>query len=316
MKKIISILPVCAISILIFSFDKGVNNNQTINPFLGDISFVSKFGHPPNKNTDENLRIKTHLEYVETRLRKKDISHLTEQLKEKRLQLLNLLRKYSQAGVFPRNYDYEECRKPCFIDKDKRICAVGYLIEKTTGRQTAENINNKHKSDELSAMNDKTVQNWIKHSGLTKEECAMIQPMYGPAPVYTYNHISARYGISSSTLGGINLSLNAINAIQIAKGKGGKAISKIGLITGAGQVVLGITNFSKNAPPTWNRNTRNESQRILSMLNISIGTSTMLLSGWNLIAKKKAKDKITTWNIYSYPDRNKMIVGLNLTRKL
>jgi len=312
MKKIISILPVCVISILIFSFEKAVNNNQTINPHLGDISFVNKFGHQPNKKTDENLRIKTHLEYVETRLRKKDISHLPGELKEKRLQLLNLLHKYSQAGVFPRNYDYKERRKPCFIDKDKRICAVGYLIEKTAGRQTAENINNKHKYDELSAMNDKTVQSWIKHSGLTREECAMIQPMYGPTPVYSYNHISTSYGISSSLLGGINLSLNAI---QIAKGKGGKAISKIGLITGAGQVVLGITNFSKNAPSTWNGNTRNESQRILSMLNISIGTSTMLLSGWYLIAKKKAKNKITTWNIYSYPDRNKMVVGLNLTRK-
>ncbi len=316
MKKIISILPVCVISILIFSFDKAVNNNQTINPLLGDISFVSKFGHQPNKNTDENSRIKTHLEYIESLLRKKDVSGLPQHLKQNRLHLLNLLHNYWIAGVFPRNYDYKQCRKPCFIDKDNRICAVGYLIEKTAGRKTAEYINNKHKNDEVLVMNDKTVNNWIANSGLTKEECAMIQPNYGPAPVYTYNHISAGYGISSSALGGINLSLNAINAIQIAKGKGGKAISKIGLITGAGQVVLGITNFSKNAPPTWNGNTRNESQRILSMLNISIGTSTMILSAWNLIAKKKIKDKITTWNIYSYPDRNKMIVGLNLTRKL
>lgn len=314
MQKIIPILSVTLISILIFSFEK-IDNTQKINPVIGDISFIKKFGCLPDKNTNEDVRINTHLEYAESLLRKKDVSNLPALLKQTRSQLLNLLHNYWTAGIFPRNYDYTN-RKPCFIDRDNRICAVGYLIEKTAGRKTAGQINTRHKYDEVLAIKDKDVDSWIANSGLTKEECAMIQPMYGPAPVYTYNHISAGYGISSSALGGINFSLNAINAIQIAKGKGGKAISKIGLFTGAGQVVLGITNFSKNAPPTWNGSTRNESQRILSMLNISIGTSTMILSAWNLIAKEKAKDKITTWNIYSYPDRNKMNVGLNLTRKL
>src|SRR5687768_3370958 len=169
MKKFISAAAVIIITILIFSFNRSAQKNTSVNPIIGDESFVNKFGSLPGKNTDEDLRIKTHLEYVESLLRKKDISNLPAHLKEKRLQVLNLLHSYWTAGVFPRNYDHSE-RKPCFIDKDKRICAVGFLIEKTAGRNAAEQINTNHKYDELLAMNDKVVDNWIATSGLTKEE--------------------------------------------------------------------------------------------------------------------------------------------------
>lgn len=315
MKKLISAVSVILITILIFSFNKSGQKNITVNPIIGDVSFVKKFGSLPDKNTDEDLRIKTHLEYVESLLRKKDISNLPAQLKDKRLQLLNLLHSYWTAGVFPRNYDHTE-RKPCFIDKDKRICAVGFLIEKTAGRNAAEQINASHKYDELSVINDKAVDNWIAASGLTKEECAMIQPTYGPPPVYTYNQIPASYGISSSVLSGVNLSLNTLNALQMMRGTSNKTIPAIGLITGAGQVVLGIASFPKNVYSI-NGTATNESKKTLSMVNIGLGTTTMILSAWNLINNKKLKERSTTINLYSVPaDRSKMNIGLCLTRKI
>jgi hypothetical protein len=154
---------------------------DSINPIIGNISFFNKYGYLPNTNTDDDLRIKTHLEYVENLLRKKDCSKLTLEARAKRNQILDLLYDYHVAGVFPRNYDHNE-RRPCFIDEEGRICAVGYLVEQTVGREVAERINKKHKYDDLLAMNDESLENWIASSGLTKEEFATIQPSYGDRP--------------------------------------------------------------------------------------------------------------------------------------
>ena len=161
------------------SYPAEFNNGQTINPLIGDVSFVTKFGYQPDATTNEDLRIQTHLAYVENLLRQKDVSNLTPELQQKRSHVLDLLHQYWSAGKFPRNYDYKDVRKSCFIDKDKTICAVGYLVEKTAGRNVAEAINSNHKYDFIYEMNDALVDSWIANSGLTKDECAMIQPDYG-----------------------------------------------------------------------------------------------------------------------------------------
>jgi hypothetical protein len=158
---------------------ESANYLQTINPVIGDISYIKKFGHAPAASTPDQLRIKTHLEYVAELLRQKDVSHLSPELQKNRTHLLDLLYSYAEAGVFPVNYDRYE-RRPCFIDKNGTICAVGYLIEQTAGREAAEKINTKHKYDHIFEMKDEAVDAWIATSGLTKEECAMIQPQYKP----------------------------------------------------------------------------------------------------------------------------------------
>ena len=52
---------------------------QTVNAVIGDISYVQTFGYQPNKETDENTRIQTHLKFVESLLRNKDISSWSRQ---------------------------------------------------------------------------------------------------------------------------------------------------------------------------------------------------------------------------------------------
>lgn len=287
------------------------DKKQTVNPIIGDISFINKFGHQPDVTTDNELRITTHLEYVENLLRKRNVSKLSKELQNKREHLLNLLHNYWAAGIYPKNYDYSNQRKPCFIDKDNAICAVGYLIEQTTNRQVAEEINNKHKYDELLSMNDITVNDWILTSGLTKQECAMIQPTYGPSPYFTNNYISPDYGITSSILGGLNISLNTINGIQIAKGGNKKAVSIIGMFTGAGQILLGASMFPSNQM-SYPAHPINESQKSLSMINIGIGTTTFILSTWNFFTRKNKKDKSTTWKLNGLPIQNNKI-GLAIT---
>lgn len=291
-----------------------VDKNQTVNPILGDLSYESKFGHKPDAATDNDLRIKTHLEYVEKLLRKKDVSGLSADLQEKRNHLLDLLHDYWTNGVFPKNYDYTDQRKPCFIDKDGTICAVGYLVEQTTSRQVAEEINRFHKYDELLAMNNQTVDNWVATSGLTKEECAMIQPNYQPTPGYSYSYISPAKGITSAFISGFNLSLNTINGIQIGKGTSSKAVPIIGLITGGGQIIFGTATHPASAGMSLRLS--NEGAKTLSMFNIGLGTSTLILSAWNLFTNRKPKEKLTTWNIYKYPTQdNHTGMALSMTRK-
>lgn len=156
-----------------------IEKKQSINPVLGDVSFTSKFGYMPDQMTDENLRISTHFEYVENLLCQRDVSGLSPELRANRDYLISLLQDYRKAGKFPRNYDYFGERKPCFIDKDNTICAVGYLVEQTSGRCAAETINARFQYDEVLAMQDHILDSWIAQSGLSKEEVAMIQPTYG-----------------------------------------------------------------------------------------------------------------------------------------
>lgn len=307
MKKIIYISLLMSMTVcLSFLLAESPSDNQSVNAVIGDISFTEKFGHLPDEKTNEDLRIKTHLEYVKNMLRNTASITLTAVQQQRREHLLLLLHQYTEAGVFPKNYDYEDCRKPCFIDKDGRICAVGYLIEKTAGRAVSETIKNRHKYDELLAMNDKLVDEWIASSGLSMEECAMIQPSYGSFPPQTseVNSITRAEGISSSILGGANLSLNTINILQSVKGTANKTTLMLGLVAGAGQTILGIAMFPKNTTDYYGNVTPDNEKKTLSMVNIGLGTSTLFFSALNLILNKGAKNNKTTWNINSFETAN------------
>ena len=313
MKKIPTLLLSLSCAAILSGFSSSAKNcaRQQVNPVIGDKSFLTAFGYIPDATTDNELRIKTHLAYAEWVLRQKDVSNLSMPQQYQRNYLLDLLHKYWTAGIFPRNYDYPDQRVPCFIDKEGRICAVGYLVEQTAGRDAAEEIHTKHKYETIYQMNDLALELWIAKSGLTKEECAMIQPAYGPDPVYSSNYISPDYGVASSLLSGLNLSFNTINGIQIANGAKKNTVPILALLTATGQLALGIRNFPKENRLGYPA-TSNESQKILSMVNIGFGTTTIILSTWTLIANRKPKTKLTSWNIYGIPTTDKR-AGLALS---
>ncbi len=154
------------------------STSQTVNPVIGDESYLETFAELPQAKTNNELRVKTHLKYVEQMLRSKDVSHLNAELQAQRTYLLNLLREYYQRGKFPENHHASGERKPCFIDDDGTICAVGYLVEQTAGRQTAEALNKEFQYEEILNMNSPILDTWISESGFTKEEIATIQPTY------------------------------------------------------------------------------------------------------------------------------------------
>lgn len=158
-----------------------IKSQNTINSIIGDVSFYEKFGALPNEETDETLRIKTHLDYVIQKLESKNNwFNFDESQIESRKNFIEKLKSYSNNEVFPSNFDFPNERLPCFIDENENICAVGYLVEKSVGLETAKTLNEFFKYDKIYTMNSEALGNWITESGFSKDEIAMIQPQYGP----------------------------------------------------------------------------------------------------------------------------------------
>ena len=237
--------------LLISSFNSIAQQKlQEVNALLHDESYIASFGVIPDIATNEQERIQTHLSYVEQLLRTAHATNLTNNQQANRSFILDILQQYWTCGIFPTNRDYPDERKPCFIDADGNICAVGYLIEQTKGRQLAEDINAKHQYDFLLNMNEPAIQAWADEYGLTLEECAMIQPTYGapPAEQTSYAEIQTGYGVSSGLVGGTNIAINIANLSNRLKHN--VALSYIGLVAGTTQVIMGIANVKRTSSLT------------------------------------------------------------------
>jgi len=150
---------------------------QGANHHIGDDSFIAKFGRAPNEHDGERVRMTTHLQHVHDWLASRPATR--PDLVEKRAAILAALDRYIRKGTTPRNTDLP-WRTPVFIDEQGTICAVGYLIESTAGRELPEKIAKSHRYDFIEdiAKDMPEVQQWIADSGLTLEEIQTIQPAY------------------------------------------------------------------------------------------------------------------------------------------
>jgi hypothetical protein len=318
MKKICVVIMMLSLTSSAFS----QNKLCAINAVIGNESFIQTFGKPPDHSTNEVLRIQTHLMFVEQMLRNKNVTGLTKKQKRNREKALNLLHEYWLNGVFPSNYDYPEERKPCFIDRDRKICAVGYLVEKTEGRNVAEKINAEHQYEFIEEMNESIVAEWANEYGLSLEECAMIQPTYGGLPTEKTVEMPVKtsYGISSGFLGGTNIAANIFNLKNSTVGNY-KIISKIGLATGTAQIILGLANIRKDQID-WGINNYDtkysyKAQRNLSYINVAAGAATLVTSSLNLLLNKNKENVKNNISFYSTPSpNNEMNLGLSLVRRL
>ncbi|WP_276505049.1 hypothetical protein [Terrimonas pollutisoli] len=294
--------------------------SQEINAVLHDESYVATTGRLPNATATETERIQVHLSYVESLLRSAK-SNLSATQSANRVTILNLLHEYWTAAIFPVNRDYPGERRPCFIDANGNICAVGYLVEQTKGREMAESINEKHQYDFLLDMQEPAIEEWASEYGLTLEECAMIQPTYGPPPADQTNYadIKTGYGVSSGLVGGTNIAINFANLSN--RFKQNKTLSYLGLVTGTTQVILGLantkrtTNFSvMNGAEYY---TSYKAQNNLSYVNIAMGTTTIITSALNLALQKKMNCKKNVLGLYSQPNySNSVSMGFSFTRKI
>ena len=178
-----------------------------INTVIGDLSYVDKTGAEPPLGAYGNERVRIHLAYVHDLLSRRDSSALPPELREAREENLARFREYIDAGVFPQNHAYLGETRPCFIDDDGVICAVGYLVEQSAGRGVAEHINAKYQYSFIGEMQLPELDNWIARSGLSPLELAMIQPEYWPPDPICDNDFGVEVmtsGMSVRIVGGVS----------------------------------------------------------------------------------------------------------------
>lgn len=285
---------------------------EPVNAILGDASFICRYNQLPNEATSEVLRIQTHLQFVENHFKRQSNEHLTQRQRKNRKQVIQLLNTYWRAGKFPSNFDFHTERKPCFIDKNGNICAVGYLIEMTVGRAVSEKINAIYKYEYVMNMHEDFIDSWMQEYGLSKLECAIIQPTYGVAP--TENYIAPGFGYETAVFTGANVALSTINAFQIKQTQKSVVAPILGIALGAGQITLGTFNYPE-IQYGWNSTYFNEAQRKYALMNVALGTSTLVFSTWNLVTRKKPKPSSLTWNVGAFPsNRNKLNLAFSVRK--
>ena len=148
-----------------------------INAVVGDASWVARYGRLPTEadaRERDELRHRVHLEWIEGHLRAAPVDHLAPKARAQRARLLDALAAYRARGVHPVNE--RGARLPRFLDRQGRICAVGYLIEVSASRALVETINARHEYDYLLEIDDPALDAWIAKSGLSVGELASIQP--------------------------------------------------------------------------------------------------------------------------------------------
>ena len=128
---------------------------------------------------DEVCSIQAHLEHVARLLLERDTAGMSSELRRARLLNLERLREYAGRGIFPRNRRFRGDLVPHFIDGRGRACAVGHLMIESGAGDLAREIARKANFGFLPEIDDPEAERWIEESGLTAEECAMIQPTYG-----------------------------------------------------------------------------------------------------------------------------------------
>ncbi len=173
----VSVLALTTTALALPPGEHGRGFREGANHRLGDDSFVTANGRTPAETDGEAERMHLHLAHVRAWLGGREATR--PDLAAKRTELLSYLDDYIAKGTTPSNA-HLPWRNPVFIDDGGAICAVGYLIERASGRPMAETIARDHRYDYLEdiAAQMPEVAQWIASSGFTLEELASIQPGY------------------------------------------------------------------------------------------------------------------------------------------
>lgn len=116
------------------------------------------------------------LSEIET-LRALPIEERIETLRSRRERHIEHLYEYVEARVFPEN-SYVEGRTPVFRDAKGTTCAVAYLMLRSGAGDLVDSIARSRNFIRVMEIQEGPALDWILSSGLTQEECALIQPTY------------------------------------------------------------------------------------------------------------------------------------------
>ena len=145
--------------------------------------------------------------------------------------------------MFPRNQARPHRYNPCFIDRDRRECAVAHLVIASGQAAVACRIAQEANDAYIAEMQFPELDAWAAQAGLTREELALIQPAY---PFYAEPEFEMLIRTVGEFLrmlfltGGVGLFALAANAFDIARGRRGRFGPLIGLAAGIGLMCVAL----------------------------------------------------------------------------
>ena len=128
-----------------------------------------------SQHLNEQQLIQFHLLEVEKLLQKRKNNPIA--TAENRKENLSTLHDYIKQGNFPKNTIHQN-RQPYFIDDFNTYCAVGYLMKEHGGNDIAKDIQASQNYSYLYDIHHPRLMEWVKGSGFTLDELALIQPAY------------------------------------------------------------------------------------------------------------------------------------------
>ncbi|MBI5540208.1 MAG: hypothetical protein HY951_09140 [Bacteroidia bacterium] len=103
----------------------------------------------------------------------------------------------------------------------------------------------------------------------------------------------------------LNVTITTLNIVNINNSGKLKSSAGFGIVTGLSQITYGLIY----KPKTNNKE--------FVILNIGLGTATIVTSCLRLFKNKSNKSNATSWNLFYVPiETNKFGVGISLTRKI
>ena len=118
------------------------------------------------------------------------------------------LRDYMDRGRFPLNEGQSSDAVPIFVDRHDTHCAVGHLMHADGKDAEVAQIVNTNNLVRILSVDGGGLVRWIRTSGLTQEEAAMIQPTYmipGVTPFRTLMDPSAELQSNGFTLSDVSV---------------------------------------------------------------------------------------------------------------
>lgn len=253
------------------------NNLEPVNAIVGDAGYAAVFGRMPDWRSREQVRIAAHLFYVEQILRARSTDHLTPRQARRRAAALNLLRAYRLDGIFPHNTTHPGQRTPVFIDGDGRICAVGYLIAQTVGREVAESINDRYQFARISEIDAPLLPEWAEQHGFTLRELGMIQPAYcwrDPTPAGCIEEDENPASAVEITSIGLNAGSALLNGWMATRSGRNVYVAGGGLLLGGAGLGIGMSEDADYRAAT-----------------LATAGASILLSGWHLLRRAGDDDR-------------------------
>jgi hypothetical protein len=193
----------------------------------------------------ESVRLRAHFDSVDKELRAADVSHLNDRQRATRAKLIAWLREYREAGRFPENDRFADRAMPFFRDSHGTLCAMAYLIDRSGRGDIVDHIAKTRNNAFIHELvDDPALVAWVGESGLTVDEAARIQPMYGSQPpviVENKDRVSQNYALLSMGLGGASLGSLGVNLFAPSRTSAG-----VGLVAGVATIIAGAAHLNES----------------------------------------------------------------------